>query len=784
MEKNNIDQVQELNINEVVKPYTKRWKWFVVMVILSLVASFFYLKTKDNVFEIVSTVLIKDAKKSSGGQDFEMLKDLSGLGNMNSNGVDNEIEVFKSKKLMYSVINDLGLQTDIFIPGFFKDTEVYGNASPIIVKVVNEKKYERSVAPIIVNIDNDNLSLSSDDVGVIRAKFNQLIALKNANIIILKNKKYIPTHKSPIKDLILKVSSIEGKTNAYQSNLKVGLVNKEVTVINLTFFYPNVQKAKDIVNKLVDAYNKDAINDKNQESKRTAEFIEERIANVGNDLGNVEAKKEQFKRANQITDLSTEARIGLETSAEARQKQLELASQLELTNSLISFVSKQGSYQVIPNNVGLDNPGAISNITTYNQLVLERNRLLENATTQNPLVVDVTKQINNLRPTILQNLQKNKDGLQLAVNNYINEQNLVTGKILKIPSQEKLFRSIEREQQIKETLYLILLQKKEETQINLAVTAPKARIIDKAYKGKQVEPKKMIVYLVSFVIGLLLPFLIIYLFEIFDNKIKSKHDVEKLTFGKPVIAEIPNVEKGEEDLLKQNDSSPIAEAFRILITNMNFMLPKKKGKIVLVTSSIKGEGKTFVATNLSIILASPSKKVVLLGGDIRNPQIQRYNVSKKNTLGLSEFLSDDQISLDTIIQNNILSNPKLDVILSGGIPPNPTDLLSSDRFDFLINELKDRYDYIILDTAPLMLVTDTLLITNVADITLYVTRSKYTEKSLIDFANKNIDAGKIKNAGFVLNVVDKDYFGYGNKYGYGYGVSSEKSIFEKLMDKF
>lgn len=777
-------QEKDINIRELIKPYLDRWLWFVVGAFLALLGGYLFIKLSTPIYRTETTILVKDAKNNKLPEGASGLFDLSGIGGMNVNSIENEIEILKSKKLIEQVVKDLGLTAEVYQEAAFTKKELYKDTSPVIINVIGEKEEasdEQKKLDILLEIKGNELILSSDKMpDVIRTTYNKTISLPNANIIIQKN----PTYKGEkIEELLLKVYNTERIVNYYREILSIAPKEKDATVIGITLDLPIKAKTQDFLNKLVVVYNQDAINDKNSESKKTKDFIDERIAIIAKELGDVENEKQSFKTENQITDIATETKINLETNAQARARQLEVDSQLELTSALMDYLSKQGDYQILPNNIGLSDASAGNVINSYNQLIIERNRLLENSTAQNPVVIDITKKINSMRFSVMETLSKNRTGLQLERNKYLEEQGKLMSRISKVPTQEKLFRSIERQQQIKENLYLLLLQKREETQLSLAVTAPKAKIVDYAHSTeKPVAPKKLIIMLAALLVGIVLPFGVIYIKELLDNKIKTKHDIERLS-QTVVLAELPKIRKGESDIVGRNDLSPMAEAFRILITNMNFMIPKKeKGKVVFVTSTIKGEGKTFASVNLALTLANPNRKVIIIGSDIRNPQLQRYDKNSRIYMGLTEFLYDENITLDKVIHQSNM-NPHLDVIYSGAIPPNPTELLTNGRYQVLLETLKPLYDYIIVDTAPLMLVTDTFLFADLADTTLYVTRSNYTEEKLIDFANKNIKANKIKNVGFVLNDVSKSNLGYGNKYGYGYGAK-EKTLFDKIKSVF
>lgn len=773
MEKTN-NYPSDFDVNLLVKPYLLRWYWFVIGILLAIVIGFLYINTSVPIYKVKSAVLIKDAKKSMVGSvgDVGVLGGLSGFGGMSTNSIENEVEVFKTKKLARDVVAINHLQTALYSSEGIKTKELFGDTSPVIIHVINEKKNkEFPKKPFLINFEKNKISLKSEEFNFNQnVEYGRSISLPFANIIITKNNAFDREKATKIGDeLQINFWPLETSASSIQKMVQVDLANKDATIINLTIDYAQTDKAKAILRSLVDIYNKDAILDKNSESHKTKEFIDERINKISAELGNVESEKEKFKTENKITDLMTEAKINLESSADAKKKQLELDAQLQLNNDLIAYLNKQNSYQLLPVNIGLENPESNSSITSYNKMVMERNRMLENATPQNPLVVDITQQINSMKKSVSESLQKNKVALQFTLSEYQSEQNKIGSRITKIPFQEKLFRSLERQQQIKENLYLLLLQKREETAISLAVVAPKARIVEPAFVADTpVAPKKMIILLACSMLGLLIPFLLIYVKELFNTKIISKNDLKHLS-KIPIVAEIPAVGNNIDQVIKPNDFSPLAESFRILTTNLEFMLPKENdGRVIFVTSSIKGEGKTFVSMNLALSLTqSNSDKVVIIGADIRNPQLQRYNDGKNPGKGLTEFLYDDSTQVEEILFKNP-ANAKCDIIYSGMIPPNPTELLKNGRLKVLLDQLKSKYQYVIVDTAPLLLVTDTFTFIEYADLKLYVTRSNFTDKKLIEFANEAVDTGKLKNVAFVLNDVTKQNFGYGNKYGYGY----------------
>lgn len=786
MDNKNIENQEEINIQGMIEPFLRKWQWFVLSVVMVLFLTFIFLKIKSPIYKISSTILIKEAKSSGGGKDdleMGLLGELSVFGGMGSNSVENELEILKSKKLMRDVVLKNNLQTSVYVLKSLGKKEVYKDKSPIVVRIINENLEEKyPEKPIQLNIKGDAVELVSKELSnSLKTQFGREIKLAAVTFVIDKNKNFRPEKDLDYNHLEISLASIDSRVSKLQEEYSVNLADKKATVIALNINVENIEKGKDILNELVKSYNADAIEDKDITTKKTLEFIDERIKLISEELGQVENKKQDFKQKNKLSDIDTEVKLGLETNADARKKQLEVETQMNINKALLNSVVHLNGNSLLPINTGVESAGINTGIDAYNRLVLEKNRLLENATDQHPAVAELNKQIQELKKNIINTLNKNKQSLEIANSGYATELAKIDGKISKVPYLEKIFRNIERTQQIKENLYLLLLQKREESAISLNISAPKARVVDVAYASeKPIAPKKIIYYIGALILGLLVPFLIIYLRRLLNDKIITKQDLERLVKDN-ILVELPSIPKNGSELVGINDLSSMAEAFRILITNLKFKLPNREnGRVVLVTSTVKGEGKTFVSINTALTLAGGKSRVVIIGADIRNPQLQRYERESRRLKGLTEYLHGD-LDVQEII-HQFPDNANMDIIYSGMIPPNPTDLLTNGRFGTLIEELRQDYQYIIIDSAPLLLVPDTLLIADTADATIYVSRSKHTKNDLIEFANKNIREHKIHNVGFILNDVNKHFFSYGHKYSYGYHKEKErKSWWNKIL---
>ena len=786
MDNKNIENQEEINIQGMIEPFLRKWQWFVLSVVMVLFLTFIFLKIKSPIYKISSTILIKEAKSSGGGKDdleMGLLGELSVFGGMGSNSVENELEILKSKKLMRDVVLKNNLQTSVYVLKSLGKKEVYKDKSPIVVRIINENLEEKyPEKPIQLNIKGDAVELVSKELSnSLKTQFGREIKLPAVTFVIDKNKNFRPEKDLDYNHLEISLASIDSRVSKLQEEYSVNLADKKATVIALNINVENIEKGKDILNELVKSYNADAIEDKDITTKKTLEFIDERIKLISEELGQVENKKQDFKQKNKLSDIDTEVKLGLETNADARKKQLEVETQMNINKALLNSVVHLNGNSLLPINTGVESAEINSGIDAYNRLVLEKNRLLENATDQHPAVAELNKQIQELKKNIINTLNKNKQSLEIANSEYATELAKIDGKISKVPYLEKIFRNIERTQQIKENLYLLLLQKREESAISLNISAPKARVVDVAYAAeKPIAPKKIIYYIGALILGLLVPFLIIYLRRLLNDKIITKQDLERLVKDN-ILVELPSIPKNGSELVGINDLSSMAEAFRILITNLKFKLPNREnGRVVLVTSTVKGEGKTFVSINTALTLAGGKSRVVIIGADIRNPQLQRYERESRRLKGLTEYLHGD-LDVQEII-HQFPNNANMDIIYSGMIPPNPTDLLTNGRFGTLIEELRQDYQYIIIDSAPLLLVPDTLLIADTADATIYVSRSKHTKNDLIEFANKNIREHKIHNVGFILNDVNKHFFSYGHKYSYGYHKEKErKSWWNKIL---
>ncbi len=775
-----LEKEEKLDLRKIIGPYIRKWPWFLISMLLFGLAA--YLNIRYAIPQYKSETTLKFDKKKSPGLS-SALADLDnlGMGLGNADELKGEAAVLTSRPVLLQVVKNLNLNVQYYKIGEIKDSELFSQV-PItgeIISLNDEKKFNHATY-VIVEANADGFILLDGKKAKIKGTFNKPLIL-NFGTVMLKRKSGL-TFSS---EYTIVFSNPLNKVKSLENNIKVDLPDQKALLMTVSMVGSLPDKSEAVLNEVTKQYNLDGQRDKDLQSQNTQDFIDKRLEVITRDLSGVENQKEDFQTLNRIVDLQAQAQLALQNTSENTTILLQQQTQLDLLNSLAKEASKS-DYGLMPSNLGL-NPSLEQAISAYNTMLINRNKTLKQATNENPAVIEMTREIVSLKNIVRENIQQQKATVQSSIaqiNGQIANNN---GLINKVPGQSKVYRGIERQQTLKEQLFLYLLQKREENAINLSVNIPKAKIVNPAFTADvPVSPKKNIVYLGALFLGVLLPFAIFYIYFMLDDKIYSSADIKERS-SLAVLSDIPSLDDSETHLVQQNDFSNLAEAFRVLVSNIKFVLPQKQtAKIIMVTSSVKGEGKTLVSVNLALTLGLKNKRTLLLGSDIRNPQIQRYDTAPVKRKGITEYLYDETINIKDLIHITD-SNPHCDVIYAGSIPPNPQELLSNGRYQEMIEKLSAEYEYIVIDSAPLMLVSDTLNIADTADATLYVVRSGVSRNILIDFANSLVKESKIKNVSFVLNDVSRVLggYGYGYNYGYGYGYSNDvkKKWWQKLKKK-
>lgn len=794
----NVRDIEEGNVDykELLFRYIIHWPWFVASLLVCFIGAWGYLHFQTPVYQISASIMIKDDKKGgSGTADLESL----GFGGMmtSTQSIDNEIEVLRSKTILKEVVNNLELYITYSDEDEFPRKEMY-KTSPIVVNLTAQEADRLPGAALIdmkispegtlnvnlkvgLNEYNQNFeklpAVLPTDVGTFG--FTLRDSLVNGKIEGQKAERHISAV----------VSHPFGMARGYQGALSIAPTSKATSVAVVSLIDTNIQRGQDFINKLMEMYNRNTNNDKNEVAEKTREFINERIKIIDEELGNTEEKLEVFKRNAGLTDISSDAQLAVSGNAEYERKRVENGTQINLVRDLANYINNPSNEnEVLPSNIGLTDNGLTTQLERYNELIIERKRLLRTSTESNPMIINLDTSIRAMRANVKTAINGTLQGLLIVKADLDREANRFSRRISDAPGQERQYVSIARQQEIKAGLYLMLLQKREENAITLAATANNAKIIDDpVVAGGPVSPKPKMIYMIALVLGVGMPVGVIFLIGLTKFKIEGRGDVEKLT-RLPIVGDIPlTTDKTGSISVFENQNNLMSETFRNVRTNLQFML-KNDQKVILVTSTVSGEGKSFISSNLAISLSLLGKKVVIVGLDIRKPGLNKvFNIPRKEQ-GITQYLSNQEKNLMEFIQPSDVSR-NLYILPGGTVPPNPTELLARDGLDKAIDTLKKNFDYVILDTAPIGMVTDTLLIGRVADLSVYVCRADYTRKVEFTLINELASEKKLPSLCTVINGLDlqkKKYgyyygygkygkhYGYGKRYGYGYGYGEHK----------
>lgn len=770
------------NFQKLYTIFILNWKWFVLSIIICLGCSYLYLRYKSPVYATSAKLLIKDDSNNKSASAKDAISGMVDFGIISSNyGVDNEIEILNTRTLAAEAVRDLKLYTSYWKKGRVKSVILYKN-QPINVDV-DAAHLEKLNAPISMSIERDENKYIvkgkyyvSVDENTVEGpfKFEKTLAGFPATIGTKAGTLYFTNGKTRMKDGdVMKVVIVSPMMMAaqYSSALSLEQTSKTSTTLNMQLNDKNIQRGIDYLRQLVICYNRQANEDKNEIAIRTEAFVNDRLEKINSELNSTEGQLENYKKRNRLVELKVDAKESVTNLSSYEQKLNEAATQISLINSLIQFAERPGNkYQVLPSNIGLRDEASISLINDYNKVALERNRLLRTASESSPVVEELTSQLKDMNSSIRMALSQAKRNLEIQRNAVASQYGQYNQEVSRTPEQERILTQIGRQQEVKSGLYLMLLQKREENSISLAATADKGKLVElPQYVGK-VSPKTNIILLLGLILGIAIPSLVLYLLQFFRYRIEGHDDVEALT-DIPIIADVAvanDAAKTRADIVvHENENNQMEEIFRSMRTNLQFMM-KPEDKVVMFTSSTSGEGKTFNAANLAISFALLGKKVVLVGLDIRKPRLAELFEIDNHHTGITKLLVKDDPTWNDV-QKEILSseiNKNLDLLMAGPIPPNPGEIVTRPSLEKVLNLLKENYDYILVDTAPVGLVTDTLQIGKLVDATVFMCRADYTPKAAFNAINMFKAEKKLKNMAIVINGIDMSK----KKYGYYYGV--------------
>ena len=790
----NINQFEEeesgFDLKSVLVKLLIHWKWIALSIIICLCFAYFHLQKQTPVYRIQATIMINDGQKGSFQNQMQTFQQDFGLMST-TKGLDNEIEVLRSKSVIKQAVIDLGLCTRYSIDnGRFKPaTTLYGDY-PIEFKI-NKADLERLNSAVSFQVTQPDASSfviayhcfdkEKNEVVEKTEEVNSLPNTLNTHIGRLVLDKGI-LNLAPDQELTVTILPPILVAKSCLGALSIEPTSKSTSIAYISYLDINKHRGVDFVNQLVATYNTEINNDKNIVAMKTEEFIERRLAKVSTELDEAEEQVAQFKRSSGLIDLSGDAQRVIQGSSEYEKQQAEIITQLKLIDFLFDYINDpKNNLLPIPANVGVTDQSLTALISRYNELVVERSNLLRTASESNPAVVEATAMANLMEDAIRTSVTSLQSSLNIRKSDFERQAKKYDSKLGDAPTQEKILAGYERQLEVKSGLYMMLLQKREENSIALAATADNAKLIDAALANDApVSPNRRMIWLVALAVGIAIPIAFIYLKEVLRYKIEGRNDIERLT-KIPILGDVAVSHDIKHDkraiVVHENSNDLMAETFRAIRTNLQFILDGPEKKVIQFTSSTSGEGKTFVSSNLAMSMALLGKKVLLVGLDVRKPRLAEMfdlaNHKKGITLFLSGDANDKKLLFEQIMPSGL--NENLDILPAGIIPPNPAELLSRKNLDKAIEYLKEAYDYIILDTAPVGLVADTLIISRVTDATVYICRADYTPKSDLDLANSLYKEEKLKNMSIVLNGIDMKkrkygyYYGYGSKRGKSYG---------------